>query len=118
MEWARGRWDAIHVTAAWSDTPIKFNFFCSWIRDQVEHLPCQDCINHAKAYINANPPEEAEDSFIWSWRFHNAVNSRLGKPELEYEIAKQKYLQGGMKNCTGGCGQDKIKNTYNLIPSK
>lgn len=107
--WGPGRWQSIHVTASWADTPEKFKFFCSWIRDQIEHLPCQECIREARAYLASNPPEKAEDAFIWSWRFHNAVNRRLGKPEMEYTTVKQIYLEGGMKVCNEGC--DEGKNT-------
>jgi hypothetical protein len=100
-----GRWQSIHVTAAWVDSTEKFKFFCIWLRDQIEHLECQECIDHAKAYLKSNPPEDAEDAFIWSWKFHNTVNRRLGKPEMEYTTAKHIYLEGGIKSCTQGCGK-------------
>lgn len=104
VSWGNGRWQSIHTTAAWVDNSEKFRFFNQWIRDQIEHLPCQDCINHARDYINMNPPENSEDAFIWSWRFHNAVNRRLGKPDMEYTTARQIYLQGGLTTCSQGCG--------------
>ena len=107
-DWGPGRWQSIHVTAAWADTSEKFKFFCSWIRDQVEHLPCQECIDHAKSYFKSNPPENAEDAFIWSWRFHNSVNRRLGKLEMEYTTAKQIYLENGIKACNKGCDESKF----------
>lgn len=102
-QWQHGEWHSIHVASAWADTPQKFKFWCEWIRNQIENLPCPDCVIHARAYILANPPEQAEDPFIWSWRFHNAVNRRLEKPELEYVIARQLYLEGDVKVCKGGC---------------
>ena len=118
--WGPGEWHSIHITAAWADTPEKFRFFCMWIRNQIENLPCSDCITHARAYMLANPPEKAEDAFIWSWRFHNSVNRRLGKPEMEYNTAKQLYLEGGVKTCKQGCGNNSsgpIQDTFNFRPS-
>lgn len=102
-EWGNGRWQSIHVTAAWVDTTDKFKTWCSWIKNQVKNLPCPDCVKHAEEYVKANPPESAEDAFIWSWRFHNTVNSRLGKPQMEYATAKQLYFDGAIKTCNSGC---------------
>lgn len=122
-EWGPGRWQSIHVTAADVDTSEKFKFFCSWVRNQIEHLPCQECVDHAKEYLKSNPPEKAEDAFIWAWRFHNAVNRRLGKPEMEYTTVKQIYLQGGMKTCKKGCDESKqsptqVADTFTFRPSR
>jgi len=100
-----GRWEAIHITGAWADTPQKFAFFCSWVRDQVEHYPCPDCIQHSREHLLANPPEKAEDAFVWTWRFHNDVNRRLGKPELPFNTARQMYLENRGPGCKGGCGK-------------
>jgi hypothetical protein len=104
FEWAHGVWHSIHITGAWTDSPDKFTFFCIWIRNQLENLPCFDCIEHSRQYLLANPPEKAEDAFIWTWRYHNAVNRRLGKPEMDYKTAKQLYLEKGVQKCNAGCG--------------
>lgn len=122
--WGPGRWQSIHVTAAWANTPDKVKIFNMWIRDQIEHLPCEDCRNHAREYIQYNPPDHAEDPFIWSWRFHNAVNRRLGKPEIEYNIAKELYLDGKITICNEGCGGSKnnteheVSDTFSFRPSR
>lgn len=122
-DWGRGQWHSIHTTAARATTTEKFKFFCSWIRDQLEDLPCEECTEHSKEYLKSNPPEKAEDAFIWTWRFHNAVNRRLGKPEMEYTTAKQIYLEGGMKNCKQGCGggakpPTQVADTFNFRSSR
>jgi hypothetical protein len=124
-EWGPGRWQSIHVTAAWADTSEKFKMFCTWIRDQLTHLPCEECTKHALAYLESNPPEKSEDAFMWSWRFHNSVNRRLGKQEMEYTTAKQIYLEGGMKVCGKGCDESvkkdvipKAEETFTFRPSR
>ena len=50
----------------------------------VDALPCYECRNHARAYMYAHPPNLASGPCLqgWTWRFHNAVNARLGKPQL------------------------------------
>jgi len=103
--WGRGEWHAIHTTAAWANTGRKHSFFCEWVRNQKEFLPCDECRVHMGLYLHSNPPEKAEDAFIWSWEFHNAVNRRLGKPEMDYTTARKLYLEGGIKVCDGGCGK-------------
>lgn len=113
-EWGPGRWQSIHVTAASSVTSQKFRIFCEWIRDQIDHLPCSECTDHAKEYLEHNPPEKSEDAFIWTWRFHNTVNRRLDKPEMEYTTAKQIYLEGGLKVCSEGCDEGKKKEADKL----
>lgn len=99
-----GRWDAIHLTGAWSDTPEKVNYFNGWIRHQIVNLSCEDCVRHSTQYIQMSPPEKADDPFIWTWEFHNAVNRRLGKPEMPYATARDLYLGGKIRTCTKGCG--------------
>lgn len=122
-DWGRGEWHSIHITAADATSSDKFKHFCSWIRNQIEYLPCDECTEHSKEYLKSNPPEKAPDAFFWSWEFHNAVNRKLGKPEMEYNTAKHIYLERGMKNCDQ-CGSKTsspppvIKDTFNFRPSR
>jgi hypothetical protein len=105
--WGDGMWKSIHLTAAWADDPELVAVFCRWVRMNCSHLPCPECSSHAMAYIQAYPPEKAEDVFVWTWRFHNSVNSRLGKPEMDYATARELYFNGKVKLCDGGCGEAK-----------
>ncbi len=106
MSWAEGIWICIHLTGADATTVEKADFYCSWLRMIVANLPCGDCRNHAAEYLSipGNEPEMAEDCFIHSWRFHNAVNVRLKKPEMDYSTAAQIYLGGGVKSLCTTCG--------------
>jgi hypothetical protein len=57
-------------------------------------VPCEDCKSHAESYMRKYPiPEEGQDLFKWSVDFHNAVNSRLGRPIFSLEEAEIKYSQ-------------------------
>lgn len=86
-------WDHIHSIALRANTPDKFHKFCVWMRQLSEISPCGVCRDHMKEYISQNPPESAKNAFYWTWQFHNAVNSKLGKPTLSYEDALNLYSQ-------------------------
>ena len=92
LDYYRQLWDQIHTKAASSTTHEKRTDFCSWIRKTSGSMGCCICKTHALQYIQNNPPENALNLFVWSWEFHNDVNTRLGKPIMDYATAAIKYL--------------------------
>jgi len=87
-----GYWDRIHSTALSADEYTKQMGFVQWMKNMCEDFPCRKCSKHCKEYLHKNPPKDsvgkgAMAMFIWAWKFHNAVNQRLGKPEMSYETA-------------------------------
>lgn len=63
-------------------------------------LPCNQCIPHAIAYLEASKHRlddivSGRDSlFKFFVDFHNKVNKRYGKPEFSYDDAYKLYNQG------------------------
>ena len=58
------------------------------------NLPCPDCANHAKNYldsINFNTIQKKEDLIIMLYNFHNSVNKRKGYPFFNYNQCNEKY---------------------------
>jgi len=58
------------------------------------NLPCPDCANHAKTYldnINFNSIKTKEDLKMLLYRFHNDVNKRKGYPYFPYDKFDEKY---------------------------
>jgi hypothetical protein len=58
------------------------------------NLPCPDCANHAKTYldnINFNTIQTKEDLKRMLFVFHNEVNKRKGYPEFPYDKLDEKY---------------------------
>jgi hypothetical protein len=58
------------------------------------NLPCPDCANHAKIYldsINFNTIQTKEDLKILLYTFHNNVNKKKGYPMFPYEQLDEKY---------------------------
>ncbi len=61
----------------------------------VTHLPCEECRRHATAYVVKYPPNlrSTVELQSWAWEFHNAVNRRLGKPEMSYDDYLRTYAE-------------------------
>lgn len=85
------QWKEIHTYAVHATTPQKKARYCQYLRRLSQSLPCGTCRAHFKAYLESNPPENAEDPFVWSWEFHNNVNHRLQKPILDIITARSLY---------------------------
>lgn len=86
-------WHKIHTTAL---QVSDLDRFAAWIWAVAKDLPCSECKYHMLEYITQHPPTTAagqeRPAFYWTWQFHNAVNRRLGKPEVDYTTALQSYL--------------------------
>lgn len=56
-------------------------------------LPCPECRGHLVEYLKQFPVAiESKDALVeWTWRFHNATNTRLNKPLSTLEFAKSQY---------------------------
>jgi hypothetical protein len=90
--WGPSAWRFLHaVTFAYPEEPTDehkeaaLNLFKS-LRIL---LPCGDCCNHYCREFEKNGVEAAlgsrKELARWLWEFHNTVNSRLGKPEFEWD---------------------------------
>lgn len=96
-----GVWFSIHLTSKDATTPEKKKHFIQYMQQLSEEFPCLKCRNHIQDYLKDNSfddfytiiNEEGDDVglFKWSWIFHNTVNTRLGKPYMEWETAWSSY---------------------------
>lgn len=97
MRWGEPTWFLFHTLAE----KIKDEHF-QQIRVELlnnfyaicSNLPCPDCANHAKAYmdgINFNTIRTKEDLQRLFHTFHNVVNQRKGYPLMPYEELGPKY---------------------------
>ena len=117
--WGPGMWFNIHMEAlaiskqsSCSKAKSMIDNYIEYLNRILPELPCDVCKNHATNYIKENSPEEYRDvkdeegnyigMFLWTWIFHNAVSTRLNKPTLSLETAKNIYEDGGI--CTDDCG--------------
>jgi FAD-linked sulfhydryl oxidase len=87
-EAGRRTWNKWHALAR-TYSPANAAAFRQMILDDIAALPCQDCVNHATAYVLANPiPLETQAGVrAWLCDLHNKVNARLGKPIFDCALA-------------------------------
>lgn len=111
--WARALWRVWHSFAhsypavpSPQDKEAARAFYTS----QIRLFPCEDCkpfLPQEFAQDPIGPALESRDALAqWTFRFHNRVNKRLGKPLAKWEDVKAFY-QGDDAQCrpdaTCGC---------------
>jgi hypothetical protein len=77
-------WNYLHTLAEWTmPTEPQQRKAYNALRAAIVAFPCEQCSNHGVKYLNNNPYLPSKESFKeYVWRFHNAVNKNLGKPEV------------------------------------
>lgn len=101
-----GTWNIIHRRAWMARTPETQRLFIELMKDICYHFPCLVCRGHCSDYIKNHPMEDYLELtlqignqkillglFIWTWKFHNAVNARLKKPMMSWDTAYSLYSQ-------------------------
>jgi len=107
-----GKWDDMHSKAIEATDSNSQKEFIKWNTDMLENFPCIHCRVHALQYLIANPMEDSVNVivdkdqklglFIWTWKFHNAVNARLKKPLLNWTTAYTMYKLNP-EECSKSC---------------
>lgn len=89
-KWGPRGWNWLHVTAInypQDPTLAEARLAFRRIWNFITHLPCAECRAHAVQFVLRHPPDLSSTFGLqaWVWRFHNAVNYRLGKRVIPYE---------------------------------
>jgi len=95
-------WFSFHTGAAHLPenlSPISASRIRAFINGIPELVPCTDCSEHSRAFIEENKARinnfrRGDDVFRFYVDFHNYVNLRLGKPLVSYEKAYEMYKGG------------------------
>jgi hypothetical protein len=95
-EWGPRHWNQIHTeTIRYPVSPSRAEEVKMRARlvQLVTELPCPECRKEAIRHLMQNPPATRSTYALrtWGWRFHNAVNARLGKPQFPYESFCRSY---------------------------
>ncbi len=90
--WGPGMWLSIHIHAYRADNMLppatgRSMFVVHMTESVAPFLPCLKCREHCKEYIQKTDPIKnllknltvPRSCSTWAWKFHNAVNDRLGK---------------------------------------
>jgi hypothetical protein len=90
MLWGKPTWYLLH-TLAEKVVDEKFNVIRESLLNTIyaicSNLPCPDCANHAKTYLNGinfNTIKTKKDLKQMLFEFHNIVNKRKGYAEFNY----------------------------------
>ena len=64
--------------------------FINYLNLLAQEFPCGKCRGHINEYLSTHPFSDLAglgelQMLKWSWLFHNAVNTRLGKPYVTWE---------------------------------
>lgn len=96
--WGPAAWRMLHsIASAYTYSQVESKAFRALIQIWVSLIPPQQGGIFLKAYLRVNPlsAEHLRDSnnlFKWTYDLHNAVNQRLGKPNLSFTKAKSIYM--------------------------
>lgn len=95
--WGKSFWDTLHYAAAGfpaAPTEERKESATKFFSTFAEVLPCNECRDHATAYVKAKPPavSSKDDLLKWTLDFHNAVNVKLGMPQMSLAAVRVKYL--------------------------
>ena len=121
-----GTWNVIHTMAFYARTKLDQLHFITQMNIICKYFPCEKCRGHCKEYIKNHPMEDylgatieppnigsdmALGMFIWSWKFHNAVNHRINKNIMSWDIAYHLYanITEPKKECSKCSGEEKKK---------
>ena len=92
-----GIWFNIHMKAKKATDEKGKKEFIDDMYMYYDEFPCGNCREHIQEYMNTHSFEPFMNMkndkgreigmFKWAWMFHNAVNTRLKKPYVEWETA-------------------------------
>lgn len=92
-----GMWTTIHLLAFNATSKNDQLQFIKTMKIIINNIPCHTCRGHAIEYINTHKMEDyLKDEygmFLYTWKFHNAVNKRLGKDIMSYDMAFHRFNQ-------------------------
>lgn len=97
VKWGEPTWYLFHVLS-FKVKDANFHMIRADLLNQIYaicvNLPCPDCANHAKTYldgINFNTIQTKTDLKNMLYAFHNSVNQRKGYSFFPYEQVDEKY---------------------------
>lgn len=108
-EWGPVLWKILHTLAEksgkQSNSILRADEIRAWvllIKNLPEIVPCEECRLHATDYLKSVPfqlPEtyEAINLYVrtYFYTFHEAVNTRLGKPSFPFQDLAESYKTTG-----------------------
>jgi len=127
-----GTWWVTHMKAKDATNDELVEDFIDHMYFLAENFSCKNCRKHIQQYMETHPFEDLKNlrneegerigMFKWAWLFHNAVNTRIGKPYVEWETAVEMFYKEQevcSKNCEdAGDDHDDIPDIPNSEPNE
>jgi len=126
-----GIWNIIHQRAYSARTNQQQLSYISFMKETCYTFPCLVCKGHCTEYIKNHPLEDylsilvdidgsqvALGMFVWSWKFHNAVNTRLGKTIMNWNTSYNIFSDTENKVCSKNCLDAGIAHSAPILPPK
>ena len=104
-----GIWFDFHTMATLSLTNETIDIYIDHVKSIIDRLPCMKCRRDAQKYFDNDHPSKYKKTtngmFYWSWKFHNTVNAKLGKPLLDWDTGINMYFGDDDSGvCSLDCG--------------
>lgn len=132
-----GTWNLLHRVSFKARNRQQQLSFIELTKETCYGFSCGTCKGHCTEYIKNHPLEEYLDvlvdingeliaigMFVWTWKFHNAVNARIGKPIMSWETAYNLYSDTEVLVCSKNCMEagavnalpDGLEHAPNQVP--
>ena len=123
-----GVWYNIHLKSYEATDAKRIEEFIDEMYLLAQKFPCKKCRTHINAYIESHPFDDLRylknkegrpiGMFKWGWLFHNAVNTRLNKPLVDWETAWEMYdleIEVCSKNCDGVDSEEVVETPKKIV---
>lgn len=96
-------WIFLHLRAEYADATGAREEYISLLHWLASIFWCPDCAEHFRKYLKDYPPEDKFYMGEYMRLFHNAVNTRLGKQNMDKETYDEIYKKGGLLKICDNC---------------
>jgi hypothetical protein len=118
-----GVWWMTHMLARDAIDKESIDKFIKHMNFLAANFSCKNCRKHINEYMRLhsfddlknlkNKDGELIGMFKWTWLFHNAVNTRIGKPYIEWETAVEMFYTEP-EVCSKNC--EEVDNNHEIKP--
>lgn len=86
----RAAWAELHRRYVSANGAVDTAAEATWLRGWISKVPCGECRTEWADVLRRHP-FDAKRPFEWSVTVHNAINAKLGKPQVAIEAARKEW---------------------------
>jgi FAD-linked sulfhydryl oxidase len=112
----RATWTFLHTMSAYypdRPTPAQQTRMGSFLSDFAAFYPCPPCAEHLQQHLVKHPPPTHTRSALSMFlcRYHNDVNTRLGKPQFDCARYDERWKDGPPEDAGYDCIEETTPNS-------